>query len=187
MGLSLVMEKRVTKTVRPVDQLAAGKVFFADLGLDVQHFASVWHIFKVGQLMVTDLNRISGLHGLSISDFHLLSALMMSKPEPMRATDIAYALNVSNAALSVRVKKLDRLGLLTCSVAPNDRRTKLLHLTESGIEKVWNIGRSLEDGGRFVHHYRQLPEADREALDRIMGTLHMLFDRDFQPVPRNIG
>lgn len=175
------------KPVRPVDQLAAGKAFFAGLGLDVGHFGAVWHIFKVGQLMATDLNRVSGMHGLSIADFHLLGALMMRDPAPMRATDLAHALNVSNAALSVRVRKLADQGLLTAATPESDRRNRLLTLTAPGVEKVRAIGRDLEDAGRFVQHYRHLPEADRVALDRIMATLHTLLDRDFLPAPRGTG
>lgn len=178
------MGTRSARPPRPVDQLEAGKAFFAAMGLDVSHFGAVWHIFKVGQLMATDLNRVSSLHGLSIADFHLLGALMMRAPEPMRATDLANALNVSNAALSGRVKKLTQQQLVTSTATQADRRTRLLHLTDAGAQKVQNIGRSLEDIGRFVRHYRQLPEDDRVALDRIMGRLHTLLDRDFLPAQR---
>ena len=181
------MSSEGSKPVRPKDQLAAGKAFFAATGLDTDHFGAMWHIFKVGQLMATDLNRVSRLHGLSIADFHLLGALMMSDPKPLRATDLAHALNVSNTAMSVRVKKLDRHGLLTCSDTAADRRIKLLHLTASGAGKVRDIGRSLQDVGRFVQYYRKFAEADRAALDRIMGELHTLLDRDFQPASRGDG
>ena len=137
--------------------------------------------------MATDLNRISGLHGLSIADFHLLSALMMSAPSPMRATDLAHALNVSNAALSGRIARLARNGLLTSPTDPSDQRAKQLLPTQLGKEKVLAIGVDLEEIGQFVRRYRQLPEADRVELDRIMGNLHMLLDRDFEPSPRGIG
>lgn len=171
-------------SARPVDQLAAGRAYFADLGLDVSHFGAIWHLFKVGQLMGTDLNQISRQYGLSIADFHLLSALMMNDPAPMRATDLARALNVSNAALSGRVRRLAERGLLTCTEFAADRRTKMLLHTSAGAETVRCIGKNLEKVGRFVHHYRQLPQADRDALERIIGQLHTMIDRDFMPVTR---
>lgn len=176
-----------SKPARPVDQLAAGKAYFAELGLDVSHFGAIWHLFKVGQLMGIDLNQISREHGLSIADFHLLSALMMNDPVPMRATDLASALNVSNAALSGRVARLAERGLLTCTPSAADRRTKMLLHTGKGAEKVRCIGSDLEHAGRFVHHYRQLPQADREALERIIARLHTMMDRDFLPVTRGEG
>lgn len=181
------MTNRPSKPISPSEQLAAGKTYFAELGLDVSHFGAIWHIFKVGQLMETDLNHVSGRHGISIADFHLLSALMMNDPAPMRATDLASALNVSNAALSVRVSRLVERGLLTCTESTTDRRMKMLQHTAEGAEKVQLIGRDLEEFGRFVHHYRQLPEADREELERIIGQLHTMLDRDFVPVSRGIG
>lgn len=176
-----------SKPVRPVDQLAAGKAYFGRLGLDVSHFGAIWHLYKVGQLMGIDLNQISRGHGLSIADFHLLSALMMNDPVPMRATDLASALNVSNAALSGRVARLAKRGLLTCTESAADRRTKMLLHTNEGAEKVRSIGSDLERAGRFVHHYRQLPQADREALERIIAELHTMMDRDFLPVTRGDG
>lgn len=173
-----------SKPVRPADQLAAGKAYFSERGLDVSHFGAIWHLLKVGQLMGTDLNQISRRHGLSIADFHLLSALMMNDPVPVRATDLASALNVSNAALSGRVRRLAERGLLTCTESGTDRRTKLLLHASEGAEIVHRIGSDLEQVGRFVHHYRQLPLADREELERIIGQLHTMMDRDFLPVTR---
>ena len=60
-------------TVRPIDQLSAGKSFFSAMGLDVRHFAAIWHIYKIGQLMTTDLNDLCGAHGTSLADFHILA------------------------------------------------------------------------------------------------------------------
>lgn len=178
------MTIRSSKPVQPTEQLAAGKAYFSRLGLDVSHFGAIWHIFKVGQLMSIDLNQISRKHDLSIADFHLLSALMMNDPIPMRATDLAAALNVSNAALSGRVNRLSERGLLTCRQSPVDRRTKTLRHTSEGAEKVRCIGNDLERAGRFVHHYRKLPQPDREALERIISQLHTMMDREFLPVTR---
>lgn len=169
----------------PVDQIETGMAFYAGLGMDVSHFGPMWHILKVGQLMMTDLNRISGQHGMSFADFHLLGALMMVDPEALRATDLALALNVSNAVLSGRVRKLAADGLLSRSTPPEDRRATMLHLTPQGADKVKAIGGALERDGQFVRHYRHLAPADRAALGRIMGDLHMAMDRDFLPAPRS--
>ena len=135
-------------------------------------------------MLEADLNRIGALHGLSIADFHLLGALMIDGPEPLRATDLALTLNVSNAALSSRIGKLARKGLLIRSASASDRRAALLQLTEQGAAKVQAIGLALEQGGSFVRHFRQLDEAKQAALGEIMGELHDAMDRDFLPVTR---
>lgn len=171
-------------TVRPIDQLSAGKSFFSAMGLDVRHFAAIWHIYKIGQLMTTDLNDLCGGHGTSLADFHVLCALLMKVPEPLRATDLANALNVSNAALSKHVNKLGALELLVCSPCLDDKRTKLLTITEAGKVKVEQIGRELEEHGRFAAHFRRLSAEDQKHLDRIASLLHMQMSRDFLPVTR---
>ena len=108
----------------------------------------------------------------------------MEAPQLLRATDLAYALNVSNAALSKHVKKLTGLGLLVCSPCLEDRRTKLLTITKAGGVKVEQIGRELEEHGRFATLFRRLSGEDQEHLDRIASLLHTQMSRDFLPVTR---
>lgn len=171
----------------PVDQLEAGMAFFAALGLDVRHFGPMWHVMKVAQLVETDLNRIAGQHGLSIADFHLLGALMMDAEKPMRPTDLALALNVSNAALTTRIRKLAGKGLVVGKPGDRDHRATFLHLTAQGSEIVLAIGAAIEREGHFVRYFGGLPEADQGALGRIMGELHTLMDRHFLPASRSEG
>ncbi len=173
-----------SSTRAPVDQLEAGMAFFAALGLDVRHFGPMWHVMKVAQLVETDLNRISGRHGLSIADFHLLGALMMDADKPLRPTDLALALSVSNAALTARIRKLADAGLVISKPAEDDRRVTFLHLTAQGSRIVLAIGAAIEREGHFVRYFRGLPQADQQALGRIMGELHTLMDRHFLPAHR---
>lgn len=171
-------------TVRPIDQLAAGRSFFEALGLDVRHFAAIWHIQKIGQLMTTDLDDLCDAHGVSLASFHVLGALLMEFPNALRATDLANALNVTNAALSKHTNKLAALGLLVCAPCLEDKRSKLLTVTEAGKAKVEQVGHDLEVHGRFTAHYRRLSMQDQEHLDRIASLLHTQMSRDFMPATR---
>ncbi len=169
----------------PVDQVEAGRSFFSELDLNVSHFAAVWHSFKVGERLAADLNAVSARHDLSIADFHLLGALMMERPTPLRATDLALALHVTNAAISTRVARLAAQGLLERAHSATDHRAVLLHLTDTGAAKVRAIGAALEHKSRFIALFRRLPEVDRDALERIMGELHTQLARSFVPVSRS--
>jgi DNA-binding MarR family transcriptional regulator len=173
--------------VKPSDQLSAGKIFFAALGLDVRHFGAIWHVFKIGQLMTTDLNDLCGRHGISLADFHVLGALLMEAPKPLRATDLAEALNVSNAALSKRINRLSVTGLLRCAPSPSDKRTKLLTISDAGRKLAERVGKELEEQGSFAAHYRRLSPEDQGHLDRITSHLHEQLSRDFLPAPRGDG
>lgn len=157
------------------------------MGLDVSHFAAIWHIYKISQLMTTDLNDLCGRHAVSLADFHVLSALMMVAPQPLRATDLANALNVSNAALSKRMNRLSGIKLLGCAPCPGDKRTKLLTITDAGQTIVQQIGRELEQEGRFAAHFRRLSVDDQGHLDRITSLLHSQLSRDFLAAPRGDG
>jgi len=178
------MKNDSRKAKLPVEQLAAGASFYAALGLEVGHFGPMWHLLKVGQMLDKDLNRICATHGLSIADFHLLGALMIVAPKPQRASDLALQLNVSNAALSLRVGRLAKVGYVERASLGADRRAVMLNITPTGEEKVIAIGQSLESDGRFVHYFHQLPERDRTFIAQIMGDLHIMLHRDFQPIKR---
>jgi DNA-binding MarR family transcriptional regulator len=168
----------------PRTQIAKGKAIFSDMGMDVSHFGAIWHIHKIAQLMETDLNRISRKYGLSIADFHLLGAIMIEQPHPATAAKLAAALNVSTAALSVRVSRLTIAGHLTQQNAPKDRRIKHLHVTEAGQNAVTAIGLDLQNTGRFAHHIRKFSADDRARLDSLLADLHTMLNRDFLPTAR---
>lgn len=166
------------------DQLDAGRAFFAGLGMDVSYFDTVWPLLKVSQLLLADLNRISMAQGIGIADFHLLGALMIAAPEPLRATDLALSLNVSNAVLTARVRKLADGGLLTRERALGDQRTAMLRITPEGEARVKMVGDAISQTSRFVQHVNQLPAGERGGLERVLRHLHQAMERDFLPASR---
>jgi len=172
--------------LNPIAELEAGRAFYADAmpGSDVGHFAAMWHVFTVGHLVATDLDRIARRHGLSIADLHLLGTLRIERPLPLRATDLALTLHVSNAVLSARIERLGRIGLLIRTPSPTDRRAFDLALTPEGIAMVDVAIADITRDGSFARHFRRLPEADRAVLARIMGQIHVGLDREFVAVAR---
>lgn len=165
----------------PVEELKAGREFYAKLlpGLDVSHFAALWHIFTVGHLVTADLDRIARRLGFSIADLHLLGTLKIERPEALRATDLAMTLYVSNAVLSARIERLARKGLLVRTPRPDDRRSYDLQLTAAGSAVIEQAITEIARDAKLVRHFRKLPDEDRLALGRILGALHEQLDRDF--------
>jgi len=166
-------------THRPIDDVRNAMTFYAALGLDVRYFAALWHTFNVGHILATDLDRICRHHGLSIADFNLLGALRIDRPQRLRPTDLAATLQVTQAALSARISRLERDGILVRSAATGDRRASMLHLTPKGMLMVEAVHLSIERDSQFVHQLYRLSEEDRMALARIMGELHTQLDREF--------
>ncbi|HEX7853781.1 MAG TPA: MarR family transcriptional regulator [Sphingobium sp.] len=173
------MSKAPHPDQRPVEEVMAARAFYAELGLDVTYFSALWHTFNIGHMLSTDLDRICRRHDLSIADFNLMGALRIDRPLPLRATDLAVTLQVSNGALSARIAKLADKGMLVKSPAAGDRRAFTLELTPDGARKVEAIHAAIEGESHFVHEVNRLPEDDRVALERIMGELHSRLDRYF--------
>jgi DNA-binding MarR family transcriptional regulator len=163
----------------PTDDVSRAMTFYAGLGLDVSYFAALWHTFNVGHILATDLDRICHRYALSIADFNLLGALRIDRPQPLRPTDLAATLQVSQAALSARISRLERDGMLVKSPASGDKRASTLHLTSQAARVVEAVHLSVQRESQFVRQFEMLSEADRAALARIMGKLHTQLDREF--------
>jgi len=160
-----------------VKQQQAASAFYAERNVDVSYYPAIWHTYKVGQMMATDLDRITRRHGLSMADIHLLGAMRIDRSKQLRATDLAQTLYVTNAVLSTRIAKLERKALLIRIPCATDRRAFELKLTPKGIAA---IDAAIDDVGKsanFVRCYRHLSEEDQVALARIMGELHDQLDR----------
>jgi len=163
---------------RPTDAVSKAMTFYAALGLGVRYFPALWHTFNVGHMLAIDLDRICRHHGLSIADFNVLGALGIDRPQRLRPTDLAATLQVSQAALSARISRLERGGLLVRSPATGDRRASTLQLTPAGAHLVKAGHSSIERESQFVRRFNRLSEEDRVALARIMGELHNQLDRE---------
>jgi DNA-binding MarR family transcriptional regulator len=166
-------------TDRPVEQQEIASTFYAALGMDVSYFPAIWHTYKVGQLLMADLDRICRGLGLSMADVHLLGVIRIDAAAPLRATDLAQTLHVSNAVLSTRIARLEVEGQIVRTPSPDDRRAFTLQLTPSGADTLDRAIQAVNRQSNFLKRYRRLSETDRAHLARIMGALHDGLDRDF--------
>jgi DNA-binding MarR family transcriptional regulator len=68
--------------------------------------------------------------GLTSGQFSLLNAL--NRPEPPAIGPVAQLLAMDRTTLTAALKPLERDGLVAIAVDPDDRRNRLLRLTEKG-------------------------------------------------------
>jgi DNA-binding MarR family transcriptional regulator len=162
---------------RPVDFLEQATAYYVQNNYDVSYFPAVWHTFKVGHLLGTDLEQICQQHGISIADFHLLGAVVSEESGSSRAIDLAQRLNVSNAVLSTRIKKLQQSDLLLRQPCAQDRRSFVVTLTEQGKQVLAAAGDGIARRCRFIDCFNQLGSEDQQAFVRIIGELHNQLDR----------
>jgi DNA-binding MarR family transcriptional regulator len=173
------MEKPPKPHNRPLAEVAAAQEFYAKIGMDVGYFSALWHTFNVGHMLATDLDRICRRFGVSVADFNLMGALRIERLKQLRATDLAVTLQVSSGALTGRIVKLAKRGMLTKLPVPGDRRAFTMELTEAGAAIVEEIHAAITRESHFVREVSRLPDEDRVALARIMGELQSQLDRHF--------
>ncbi|MGF7150203.1 DNA-binding MarR family transcriptional regulator [Sphingomonas zeicaulis] len=161
------------------ERVAAGRAYYARRlpGVDGAHFAALWHLFTVGHLVATDLDAIARRDDCSFSDLDLMGTLALDEEGAMRATDLASALYVSNAVVSIRVARLMRKGLIARERGA-DRRAFVLRLTDAGRALIERAIGDIARDAKIARFFRELQPADREALVRILGVLHQRFDRE---------
>jgi len=72
--------------------------------------------------------------GLTNGQFSLMMPL--NAPDPMRLGQLAAFLAMDRTTLTAALKSLERRGLVTTSLDPNDHRARRLSLTEAGRETL---------------------------------------------------
>lgn len=105
--------------------------------------------------------------GLTSGQFSLLNAL--NRPKPPAIGPVAQLLAMDRTTLTAALKPLERDGLVAVTVDPDDRRSRLLHLTDKG-QKVL---------AHAVPVWRELHAAIEERLsdlepDNLRGALNSL-------------
>ena len=68
--------------------------------------------------------------GLTHGQFSLLNAL--NRPQPARMGSVAMLLAMDRTTLTAALKPLERRGLISVTVDPEDRRSRILELTRPG-------------------------------------------------------
>jgi len=72
--------------------------------------------------------------GLTNGQFSML--MSMNRPGPVRMRDVAALLGMDRTTLTAALKTLEKRGLVTAGPDPEDRRGRLLLLTEAGRERL---------------------------------------------------
>ncbi|EJL27187.1 transcriptional regulator [Caulobacter sp. AP07] len=105
--------------------------------------------------------------GISSGQFSLLMSL--NRPKPPTIGAVSSLLAMDRTTLTANLKPLERRGLVTVSVDPDDRRGRLLTLTPAGLAllaravPIWTQSHAAVERG--------LPDADPEALRRALRAL----------------
>ena len=84
---------------------------------------------------VCALDEALGAHGLGMSEFEVLERLACECGERPRMQELAAAVHLSQSALSRTVGRLEKDGLVSRAMCPEDRRGVAVCLTDEGRER----------------------------------------------------
>ena len=94
-------------------------------------------LLRVHAQVVGELDRrLRAEHGLSVSEFDVLITLFNAPDRRLRMTDLAGAVMLSPAGLTHLVNRLALADLVARNVDGNDRRSFLVSLTPTGLERL---------------------------------------------------
>jgi DNA-binding MarR family transcriptional regulator len=72
--------------------------------------------------------------GLRVTQYAILGYLRQRGPKPM--LELAEVLTMDRATIGHNLRPLERDGLIRIEVGPNDRRIRLVSITEAGLERL---------------------------------------------------
>lgn len=108
-----------------------------DFWLDEDELAAFMSLMSVNVRLTNILDaQLRDDAKLSFFEYTVLSRLSEAENHEMRMRDLAITANGSLSRLSQVVTRLERQGWVVRRPCPNDGRTTMAHLTDSGWDKV---------------------------------------------------
>ncbi len=153
--------------------------------LDTAPAAIVARLGRVAAYLDAAVNARLADHGLTRGSWDVLASLRRAGP-PYRLspTQLYRALMRSSGAMTHRLARLERAGLVRRVPDPNDGRGMLVELTRKGVALVDRVAPvHLDNEGALLE---ALSEGEREKLADVLRKLLRGFERE-QPVPPPSG
>lgn len=141
--------------------------------LDSSPMEVIGRITRASVLIQRELERVFALHGLAGGDFDVLATLRRSGT-PVTPGELSRSTMVTTGGMTKRLDRLESLGLIRRQPDPNDRRGRLIALTD--------VGRALCDRAVEAHLENEerllaeLPVAKREQLAALLRELLIALD-----------
>lgn len=110
-----------------------GRVGF-DVTLEVKNACLCLHVQRAARSLARLFDEAFRPVGLTNGQFSMLMSL--NRPAPARMREVAALLAMDRTTLTAALKTLERRGLLTVAIDPDDRRGKLLALTDTGRDTL---------------------------------------------------
>ena len=153
-------------------------------GLDTEPMAILGRALRLTNMVRPGIEATFAGYGLDRGEFDVIATLRRSGP-PYRLTptEMYTLLMISSGGLTHRLVRLEKAGLVRREPSPDDGRSMLVALTESGIalaEKAFR--KDMASESMFL---APLSARERETLARLLRKLIVAIEAD--PARRNDG
>lgn len=116
---------------------------------------------------------------ISDSAFDIFYALLWKK-EPCTPTDITDFSGISKQTIHSALKKLEAEGDITIEDSPQNRKNRLVRLTEKGLQKATATVQPVMDAE--YRSFAALSREEREALIRIQNKQLAIFQKEAKKI-----
>lgn len=135
--------------------------------LDASPIGLIGRLHRLADVLNVELRGVFAEAGLGDGDFDVLVTLRRNgAPYELTPGELGASTMVTSSAVTKRIDRLERAGLVTRTVSPEDARSRRIRLTPSGFELVNGLmERHVANERRLVSG---LSEQDRSRLAAIL-------------------
>ena len=135
--------------------------------LDVSPMGLIGRLHRLGARLNDELRPVFAAAGLGDGDFDVLAALRRNgPPHELTPGELGATTMVTSGAITKRIDRLERAGLVTRTVSDTDGRSRRVALTSEGRQLVDDlVERHVANEHRLVSG---LSEREREQLARLL-------------------
>lgn len=138
--------------------------------LDVSAMGVFGRLSRAARLLDMSLADTFQNHGVNGGEFDVLAALRRSgEPYSLTPTELYRSMMLSSAAMTNRIDRLEKRGLVTREPDPEDRRGVRIRLTTEGLELIEGAVTAHVDGENRL--LASLSGEEREYLARLLAKL----------------
>lgn len=137
------------------------EVIFVDLGFKIK---------KINDMIEKGINHRLQEQDLTFSQHHVLIYLKHQENQTARLKELEKHFNVAQPTMAGIVVRLESKGLVRSSVLPEDRRVKVVTLTENGIQLLHESFLNMKKVEQQL--VSNLNEQEKEELGRLLDILY---------------
>ena len=139
-----------------------------ELTLHIRDHCLCMHVRRAARALARRYDEALRPTGLTNGQFSLLMSL--NRPEPASLGSVASLLAVDRTTLTANLKPLERRGLVTIAIDPEDRRSRQLSLTAEGRALLVKAYPVWEQAHAAIE--RQLAGVKADAMRIALRSLH---------------